>query len=137
MGQILQCRLPELSLLDFLELTNSMLLLQANDLIRIKVIVYGNNAPCHIPDIITKHTTLKLTTVKMLLINDDSLAPNAKAIENNNVTPSEKKSGNFAMLSTSIGICSKKKFDIALSTNASRYVKSPFTTLAEPIKYNL
>lgn len=38
------------------------------------------------------------------------------------------------MLGTSIGIVSWKKFDITLSTRASRYVNKPFTTLAEPKK---
>lgn len=91
--------------------------------------------------------------VNTLFTIDDSLAPNARATkniqfitythvhvheneiylpENTNVTAKENKSGNGAIDENFIGICCCKKFDIALLTNASRYVKSPFTTLADP-----
>lgn len=77
-------------------------------------------------------TTVRFTTVNILLAKDDSFAPKAKAIENINVTPSEKKSGNGAILATCMGMFSWKKFDITCPTNASKYVNKPLTTLADP-----
>lgn len=86
-----------------------------------------------LPQMMTYITTNRFVNVNKLLIKDDSLAPDASAIDIRSVIDTANTSGYLDSPGTFNGIRSRKYSLILLSTSESTYALRPFTTLADPV----